>query len=108
MEDSEAVMRYDRLVKDLALLLTVLDEAGEHAWATWFRTAASEVLAQDAHGLSRLRSAFGGMGSFSDLMLSVPGDQEASLRLNLELDQLRTRIYDDATCLSIEVQKTQY
>jgi hypothetical protein len=84
-------------------LLNVLVEAegllrhhGEQHWASWLRGDAGLIRAGDGFGLEHLLSAFGGMGSFNDLILhAVNGHRirdEETQRVNERLDQLRSEI----------------
>lgn len=85
-----------RLFSDIQRLVELLDHHGEEQWSRWARRSLSEIQRRDAHGLQRLRGAYGGMGSFNDLVLDAGEDCR---RANAELDALRSRIYDDVTTL---------
>ncbi|UFX46796.1 hypothetical protein HAP47_0009050 [Bradyrhizobium sp. 41S5] len=71
------------LITILGRLVVLLreDEWGSH-WADWMEISRREIAGGDFHGIERLLSAYGGMGSFNDLVLSSSND---------ELDRLRTR-----------------
>jgi hypothetical protein len=55
----------DSLLKDLDEAIRLLDSAGEEHWRAWLARGRAEVASGDAHGLDRLLSTFGGMGSFN-------------------------------------------
>jgi hypothetical protein len=111
-------MPTDDASADIARLCVLLDEAvavlsphGETQWSTWLSTCARELRAQDAHGLDRLLSGFGGMGSFNDLLvLRVNGhivDQAHEDAVNRRLDELRLDIWTDATGLRHKLRPTE-
>jgi hypothetical protein len=82
------------LLTVLARISALLRDAGERHWATWVNTAAARIRAGDASGLDTQLDAYGGMGSFSDLVLceanghDVARDRTAAM--NSELDELRS------------------
>uniref|UniRef100_A0A973ZZ61 DUF6966 domain-containing protein n=1 Tax=Bradyrhizobium septentrionale TaxID=1404411 RepID=A0A973ZZ61_9BRAD len=57
------------------------DKWGSH-WADWMEKSRREIADSDFHGIERLLSAYGGMGSFNDLV---------SLSSSNEIDRLRTQ-----------------
>lgn len=80
----------------------MLTAAGEDHWARRMDTAHRDLEARDANGLRELLDAYGGMGSFSDVVLHPTNGHadSASVRhINEELDRLRTLIYSDAAAL---------
>lgn len=103
MKPDEAEERVARLVASLDATSNLLDQHGESYWTRWIRGAQAEIEAQDANGLRRLSQAYGGMGSFNDLVLShlnghqINPDQEHAA--NHRLDTLRSTIYSEVTAL---------
>lgn len=80
----------------------MLTAAGEDHWARWMDEAQRDLEAHDANGLRKLLDAYGGMGSFSEVVLHpTNGDADsASVRhVNEQLGRLRTSIYSDAAAL---------
>jgi hypothetical protein len=71
----------------------------------------SELAAHDAHGLDRLLSAYGGMGSFNDLVITPLNGHNVSAgdvdRVNRELSRLRSEMYDDAAALRRTTRGTE-
>lgn len=103
MDLSEANERVERLLGCLDEVITLLAQSGERRWADWMRTVRAEIEQKDAHGLRRLLQAYGGMGSFNDLVLS-PADGLAAgsgegRAINVRLDTLRSTMYSDITAL---------
>jgi hypothetical protein len=70
VDSDEADERVDRLLAGLNAVINMLDQHGESHWAGWMRSVRTEVQVHDAHGLRRLLQAYGGMGSFNDLVLA--------------------------------------
>ena len=69
----------------------------------------AELLSHDAHGLKRLLSAYGGMGSFNDLVIHpVNGHcvaKDEVDRVNHSLAELRSGMYADAKALNDDFQR---
>ena len=101
MDDLEAEARYDRLMADLARLQALLERHDERRWARSVAAARSELAAGDAHGLTRLLGAFGGMGSLADLVIHPANghrvDADEASAVNAELARLRSSTYEDAS-----------
>jgi hypothetical protein len=98
---------------ELEYLSQLLDEAsdllslhGLTRWAEWLSKDARLISASDFFGIEHLLSAFGGMGSINDVVLSSVGDSSGPTRMltaeNERLSQLLTSIYDSATKLARE------
>lgn len=103
MDSSEAHERVDRLLAGLDDGAGLLDQHGEIHWAQWMRTVRAEIQRNDAHGLRRLLQAYGGMGSFNDVVLThLNSHQIATMQermVNERLAALRSSMYSDATAL---------
>ncbi|MGF6430319.1 MULTISPECIES: DUF6966 domain-containing protein [Bradyrhizobium] len=69
------------LVLDRLAALLREDRWGSR-WADWMEKSRREIVDGDFHGIERLLSAYGGMGSFNDLVSSSSND---------EIDRLRTQ-----------------
>jgi hypothetical protein len=92
------VGKREELLNKLAEAETLLTHYGEDHWASWLRRDASLIRTGDGFGLEHLLSAFGGMGSFNDLILhSMNGHRirEEEMRpVNDRLNQLRSEIFE--------------
>lgn len=101
--------RTEDLIDVLAQLIKVLESGGEMHWSRWMRKARALLIGSDYSGITCLLSAYGGMGSFNDLVLGQnlnegiyswkPGDVD----MNDNLQKLRNR----AAELALETQRSQ-
>ena len=88
-----------QLEEKLDELITLLKSDGETHWSKWMSGAKNRIERRDAGGLDRILEAYGGMGSFNDLILGhrvVKGQfqfKAGANEMNLRLSQLRTDIY---------------
>lgn len=84
----------DRLRETADLLRRV----GEQRWCEWLEESFRRIENSDLSGVDHLRGAFGGMGSFNDVLISpVNGhsvSDEESWGLNARLDELRHELYE--------------
>jgi hypothetical protein len=98
---------------ELEHLSQLLDEASEllsaHGathWADWLREDARLIRDSDFYGIEHLLTAFGGMGSFNDVVLCSTGEVENPSQMltaeNDRLSELRTLIYAIARELARE------
>jgi hypothetical protein len=72
MDDEEFEDRYEELKCCLARMIELLREAGQDGWARWFERAQAGLLAFDRYSFGKILGAYGGMGSFNDLILDEP------------------------------------
>ncbi len=70
-------------------LIALLRESDQKHWAAWLEKDRGLVADGDFYGVEHLLRAFGGMGSFNDVVL---GEAERDARL----DALRGALYDCA------------
>jgi hypothetical protein len=80
-----------QLVEILEQIIAILQADGETHWREWMASVRSSLLNADYSGIERLLGAYGGMGSFNDLVIGQttidgqfrwkPGAQEANDRL---------------------------
>lgn len=87
----------DQLVARIGELEAFL-RAYEHSfWADWIAQDAARIENGDAYGLDHLLSAFGGMGSLSDIMIYELNGRDLSPsdvdRTNAKLRELTARVY---------------
>ena len=62
-------MADEQLEADLRDLIALLDTYNEEHWSRWFGTSLRHIEAGDGYGLQHLLGAYGGMGSFNDLVI---------------------------------------
>lgn len=68
--DSERALA--RLLSNLDEAIGLLRDAGETHWRSWLERDRERIAKGDPHGLESLLRAYGGMGSFNDLVLAQP------------------------------------
>ncbi len=87
----------DRLMERLELLQKLLEQAGEEYWPALLRQAAELIGKEDIGGVENLLGLYGGMGSFSDLVLHpLNGHRVAEEdldRVNRQLTELRSGVF---------------
>ena len=88
------------LVGILGELAALLESDGDRHWSVWMLRAKSRLEELDYSGVEYLLSAYGGMGSFNDLIL---GQTQSSgqfawkpghIELNERLDKLRSGAWE--------------
>ena len=97
---------------ELSELLTVIDELiqllevnGEEHWSRWMRTSRDRLLASDYSGIEHLLSAYGGMGSFNDLVICQSYEngqfrwKEGHVEKNNRLNELRSKAWELADAI---------
>lgn len=89
------------LITALDELSTLLASHGENHWSSWLASDLSRIRAGDFAGITHLLSAYGGMGSFNDLVLHAANghviDEGDVARVNTMLSSLRNRAWSLAT-----------
>ena len=88
----QAGRRYRRLLANLVAIQPLLRNNDLSFWADWMADSEAEVRTHDRHGLNRIKSAYGGMGSFNDIYYPALADGE-------RIEQLKEAIWDDADAL---------
>jgi hypothetical protein len=87
--------RVPELLASLTQAIALLNDARELHWAEWLEKDRKLIEAEDFYGIEHLLSAFGGMGSFSDVAVQPSAK-------NAELKWARERIYEIAYSLRRE------
>jgi hypothetical protein len=95
--------RSEELRSKLTQVARLLEQIGEERWAAWLRADLASIQRGDAHGLDHLLSAYGGMGSLNDLIVTPanghPVSEEKAAKLDAELHALLSDIYTAARSL---------
>lgn len=89
----------EELIKELEELIHFLDSQNESHWSLWFRRCHKMLINSDYSGIPRILGAYGGMGSFNDLVLTkkLPdGSTSLCPNENDNLDRLRNSIGEKA------------
>jgi hypothetical protein len=96
------------LIQALDEAIGILAAAGEQHWRNWLERDRERITNGDAYGLEHLSGAFGGMGSFNDLVLSPAKEctrSDVELRaMDDRLYELRDQIWTGCRSLQHEVQ----
>ncbi len=88
-----------QLIEILDQLIVLLDVDDEKHWRKWMASARARLLNSDYSGIELLIGAYGGMGSFSDLVVGqsvVDGQfqwKDGAQDANDKLDSLRGQAY---------------
>ncbi|MDT3722887.1 DUF6966 domain-containing protein [Pseudomonas oryzihabitans] len=99
----------EELIDVLEQIIKVLENDGELHWSRWMRKAQGRLIDSDYSGISYLLSAYGGMGSFNDLVLGQNFNEGRFswkpdyVEMNNTLHELRER----AAQLAYEIQRLQ-
>jgi hypothetical protein len=84
-----------KLLADLDEAIALLRDVGETQWRSSLERDRERIGRGDSYGLDSLLRAFGGMGSFNDLVLSQPGmDGSRAAQADNRLWDLRNEIWD--------------
>lgn len=109
MNDKELEERQLRLETTLSELIEHLREHSEHHWADTLQLIARGIADESALSVDRLLTAFGGMGSLSDLVVSPANghtvresDVEA---VNERLARLRAATWAEARAIRTELRR---
>lgn len=88
------------LLKALDQLLVLLESVEEKRWHNYFARAKDKITASDFDGVTMVIHAFGGMGSFSDLVIHRLNNHkvqdEQISEINKKLTSLGAAVYEAA------------
>ncbi|MEV4536543.1 hypothetical protein AB0J82_22425 [Asanoa sp. NPDC049518] len=110
MSDSDFDARLAGLIASVDEAAALLRERGEGHWLAWLVRCRAELVAHETAVFDHILAAFGGMGSFNDLLIlavnghAVRPDQEKVV--NERLGDLRHLIWTDATDLRHELAES--
>ncbi len=98
---------FDRLVRSMNELETLLGDVGEDFWRDWIRKDLTKIEHGDRYALDHFLGAFGGMGSFNDLIIHPVNGHEISKEnidfVNGRLGVLRSRAWASAKAMQREL-----
>lgn len=105
--------RFDVLVaelrRDLIDCVVLLQHVGEQHWADWLQATVTRLDGSERQAVERVLGAFGGMGSFSDLVLDPTNGHDLGTSeievTNERLARLRSSIYQTATDLRRDLDR---
>jgi len=99
------VTKLDELLETLSEIIKLLEDDREQHWSTWVRQSRDRLLKSEYSGIEHLLSAYGGMGSFSDLIICQRYEngqfrwKEGHIEKNGELDRLRRKVWELADAI---------
>lgn len=86
-------MEMDRQISDvLERMAEILDSAAMTDWASSLRRHLGDLSDDFCETKIRVRAMYGGMGSLNDVVIYEDG--VAAVKINVEFDELRTRLYE--------------
>jgi len=78
-------------------VIQLLDGVGERYWSEWMAVALTQIEDADFSGIEHLRAAYGGMGSFNDILMhrlnGFTGTEMECRDLNERLERLRSEMW---------------
>lgn len=89
----------EELIQVLDQIIYLLAEDGNHHWEKWMIESKGRLMKSDYTGIEHLLNAYGGMGSFNDLVIGQSYEDEKFLwkpnaaENNSKLERLRSRAY---------------
>jgi len=99
----------EELIGVLDQLVMLLESDGDTHWSAWMRKSRARLMDSDDSGIEYLRRAYGGMGSFNDLVLGQ--DQvEGGFRWKpgyAELNERFCELRDQAALLAETIMRLQ-
>ena len=103
MNDPEIAALADQLIGAATELAEFLRLFGEDGWADWVGRDVARIRAGDRYGVDHLLTAFGGMGSLSDLLIHPVNGYDVQMAdvpsANNQLTDLRARTADTARAI---------
>ena len=92
--------KLDELLETLDELIQLLESDGEGHWSKWMRKSRARLLNSDYYGIENLCSAYGGMGSFTDLVICQSYEngeirwKDRHVEKNDRLNELRRKAWE--------------
>ena len=102
----------DELLKILDEIIQLLESDDEQHWSKWMRQARGRLQNADLSGIEHLLSAYGGMGSFNDLMIFQRYEngefrfKEGYVEKNDRLRELRSKAWELADAIRRDYMKS--
>lgn len=100
--------RLDELLETLDKLVQLLESDREQRWSKWIRQSRERLQDSDFSGIEHLLSAYGGMGSFNDLIICQSYEngkfhwKDGHVEKNNRLDELRGKAWELADSIRKE------
>jgi hypothetical protein len=110
MNDLETAALADQLVVAATELAGFLRSFGENGWADWVDQDVARIRAGDRYGVDHLLTAFGGMGSLSDLLIHPVNGYDVQMEdvpsANNQLTYLRERTAETARAIQRKLDRS--
>ncbi len=100
---SQLESQFIHLGRHLEALISLLEEADEQFWVPYFRRGLDQVQQNKLAGATFTLGCYGGVDTFSDLVIGRGWEKSDPLRyrnLNARLSELRNRIFDAANAIT--------
>ena len=100
--------KLDELLETLDEIIQLLESDGEQHWSRWMRQSHERLQNSDFSGIEHLLSAYGGMGSFNDLVICQSYEngkfrwKEGYVEKNEQLNTLRSKAWELADAMRRE------
>ena len=110
MNDPDTAALTDQLIGAATELAEFLRSFGEDGWADWVDRDVARIRAGDRYGIDHLLTAFGGMGSLSDLLIHPVNGYDVQMAdvpsVNKQLTDLRARTADPARSIQRRLDRS--
>ena len=110
MNDPETAALADQLIGAATELAEFLRSFGEDGWADWVDRDVARIRAGDRYGVDHLLTAFGGMGSLSDLLIHPVNGYDVQMAdvpsANNQLTDLRARTAEPARAIQRKLDRS--
>ena len=94
---------FENLAHLLRQTISLLEETDEHFWISYFKRGLRQVDDRRLSGATFILGCYGGMDTFSDVVIAQHWEQEAPLRFknaNARLSTLRDDIFEAANAIA--------
>jgi hypothetical protein len=110
VSDDDFDREYRKLLEALDRAVALLRDCSVDFWADWLESDRRKIAEGDRYALEHLLMAFGGMGSFNDLVIHplsghVVDDVDVD-RVNRELTTHRSEIWSAAKAMKRELDRS--
>ncbi len=100
---SELDRQFDQLGDQVAQLIALLEESGDRFWIPYLKRGLIDIRARKLAGATFVLGCYGGVETFSDLVIGRELEQTDPLgfrNLNARLSHLRTATFDSANAIT--------
>ena len=87
--------RIEQLIACVKELLPLLEAEENKVWHAWFDQALKALESSDAYGCKKILDAYGGMGSFNDVILDNDADEKKRKKLASKIYSLAAELWKE-------------